>query len=232
MGNGFTFELETLIFWGLTKALAELTGDEEHRISVYGDDIICGRKTALAVMQFFPLIGFTINRKKSFLDGPFRESCGKHYFNGSDVTPFYVRKPMDTILRMYWAANSVRKYSKLLWGLDPRWKPVYDFVVGSIPRFWRTIRGPSSAPSDACLHSDWDSVRPSYSKKYFGWQYRQVSLETRELGVDGTGRFRKSLWDLERQRLGEYGSDVIVPYRPRLIKAHSPQWPQTGPWLV
>jgi hypothetical protein len=40
MGNGYTFELETLIFLSLAYAWARLHGEDVDRISVYGDDII------------------------------------------------------------------------------------------------------------------------------------------------------------------------------------------------
>lgn len=88
MGNGFTFELESLIFW----ALAEATRDElgmEGCVSVYGDDIIIpsgAYELFVEVLQYF---GFAVNPKKSHAHGPFRESCGKHYFGGIDVTPIY-----------------------------------------------------------------------------------------------------------------------------------------------
>lgn len=91
MGNGFTFELESLIFW----ALAESTRDElgvGGCVSVYGDDIILPSSACevfMAVLQYF---GFAANPKKTHSAGPFRESCGKHYFGGQDVTPVYQQK--------------------------------------------------------------------------------------------------------------------------------------------
>ena len=91
MGNAFTFELESLIFWALSSAVVELTCDESRhgRVSVYGDDIIVPREAACGVIQVLNLLGFATNESKTFLRGPFFESCGKHYFQGTDVTPFY-----------------------------------------------------------------------------------------------------------------------------------------------
>ncbi len=90
MGNAFTFELESLIFWALTRACAYLT-QTPGKISVYGDDIICPSGLKDAILSTFEFCGFTINTKKSFFEGTFRESCGKHWDSGIDVTPFYVR---------------------------------------------------------------------------------------------------------------------------------------------
>jgi len=95
MGNGFTFELESLIFWALTRAVARIVS-VRGRISVYGDDIICPSKMVPALIQVFHWVGFKVNTKKSYWTGLFRESCGKHYYNSRDVSPFFIREPVKT----------------------------------------------------------------------------------------------------------------------------------------
>lgn len=90
MGNGFTFELESLIFWSLTRSVMYFSGIRG-RVSVYGDDIICPAKGARRIARVFHWLGFRVNAKKSNWTGGFRESCGKHYYHGLDVTPFYLR---------------------------------------------------------------------------------------------------------------------------------------------
>jgi hypothetical protein len=77
----------------MTKALAYLNGIKG-RISVYGDDIIAPAGLVPRMIRVFSWYGFTINPKKSSWRGGFRESCGKHYYFGWDVTPFYVREPV------------------------------------------------------------------------------------------------------------------------------------------
>lgn len=88
MGNAFTFELESLIFWALVEATCEY-GEHEGAVSVYGDDIIVPRSSYEDVVDVLTHCGFSINMDKSFKDGDFFESCGKHYFQGVDVTPAY-----------------------------------------------------------------------------------------------------------------------------------------------
>jgi len=88
MGNGFTFELETLIFWGLTEALRDCL-HVRGRVSVYGDDIICPIELDKFLPVLLDLVGFSVNTKKTHFGGVFRESCGKHFFGGYDVTPIY-----------------------------------------------------------------------------------------------------------------------------------------------
>lgn len=92
MGNGFTFEIESLIFWALTTTLCEEMGESTECVSVYGDDIICPVRVVPELIELFAYVGFTTNVKKTHYADMFRESCGKHYFKGSDVTPIYQKE--------------------------------------------------------------------------------------------------------------------------------------------
>lgn len=88
MGNGYTFELESLIFYAICKVAARVNST----ISVYGDDIIVEAADCENVIKWLEFFGFSTNRSKTFTVGHFRESCGKHYYFGADVTPFFVRR--------------------------------------------------------------------------------------------------------------------------------------------
>lgn len=97
MGNGFTFELESLIFYALASAVAD-------NISVYGDDIICPTDSAQRVIAVLSSAGFSVNTEKSYITGPFRESCGSDNFCGFDVTPVYLRslpKTLEDLLKFH-----------------------------------------------------------------------------------------------------------------------------------
>lgn len=94
MGNAYTFELESLIFWAISSSVYEEVFQRslplrQEVVSVYGDDIIvpveCFELTR-AVLEYY---GFSLNKKKSFSSGPFRESCGADYYKGSFIRPFY-----------------------------------------------------------------------------------------------------------------------------------------------
>nr|WKV34114.1 MAG: RNA-dependent RNA polymerase [Riboviria sp.] len=88
MGNGFTFELESLIFWAIAQSISELEGVGE-RVSVYGDDIILPVECLPYLQEVFDAVGFTVNTEKTHFASAFRESCGGHYYLGRDVTPIY-----------------------------------------------------------------------------------------------------------------------------------------------
>jgi hypothetical protein len=91
MGNGFTFELESLIFWSVAKACSELL-NLESEVSVYGDDIIIDSRGYDLLTRSLSELGFFVNSEKSFSSGPFRESCGADWFKGTWIRPFYVKQ--------------------------------------------------------------------------------------------------------------------------------------------
>lgn len=85
MGNGFTFELESLIFFAIASVVSE------QLVQVYGDDIVvrsCDFDSVVAALNHF---GFSVNPDKSFNTGHFRESCGRDYFGGVPVRPCFVK---------------------------------------------------------------------------------------------------------------------------------------------
>ncbi len=89
MGNGYTFELESLIFWALSSACTELSGEDRDLVSVYGDDIIVPVKAVDLLMATLTWCGFNLNREKSFWTGKFRESCGADWLDGDAVRPVF-----------------------------------------------------------------------------------------------------------------------------------------------
>lgn len=89
MGNGFTFPLESLIFYAL--ACACVPEEDAHQISVYGDDIIVPTHAYSELVSLLEVCGFSVNLSKSFSSGPFRESCGADYLRGISIRPSYIK---------------------------------------------------------------------------------------------------------------------------------------------
>jgi hypothetical protein len=107
MGNGFTFPLESLIFWAVAKAAILQDGYPclQSDIAVYGDDIIIREKCVGSALRALTWSGFTVNHEKSFFSGPFKESCGADYFLGTDVRPFYLKRRLDHAQDYYFVCN-------------------------------------------------------------------------------------------------------------------------------
>ena len=91
MGNGLVFPLETILFHCITEACCEYEGIRYPIVSTYGDDIIVSSGAAKRVIEVLEEIGLKINSEKSFVDGPFRESCGSDWYSGYDVRPIFMR---------------------------------------------------------------------------------------------------------------------------------------------
>jgi hypothetical protein len=108
MGSALTFPIEAMVFstivmMGVAKVLnkpvdRELCEEFRGQVRVYGDDIIVPKAYAVSVSQLLEAFGFRVNRGKSFWTGEFRESCGKEYFRGHDVSVVRVRRALPTAL--------------------------------------------------------------------------------------------------------------------------------------
>jgi hypothetical protein len=106
MGSALTFPLEamvftTLIFMGIEQELKRpLTPrDVKHfsdQVRVYGDDIVCPVDYVYPVVSMLESFGIRVNGSKSYWSGKFRESCGKEYYNGFDVSIVKVRRVFPT----------------------------------------------------------------------------------------------------------------------------------------
>nr|UJQ85917.1 MAG: hypothetical protein 3 [Leviviridae sp.] len=110
MGSALTFPIEamvfsTIIFMALARAEADWEEDESrarvdtglimrHRsgVRVFGDDIVVPVRFVHRVVEYLELFGFKVNSNKSFWTGRFRESCGKEYYHGHDVSVVRVRR--------------------------------------------------------------------------------------------------------------------------------------------
>lgn len=132
MGNGFTFELETLLFWSLAKAYALLHGNTG-TISVYGDDIIVPSEIADGVVMTLEAFGFLPNRRKTFTTGFFRESCGAHFYRGIDIKPFYIRKPITGLRELMHILNRIRGWGNVAGMADPRLYEVWSRLSQLVP---------------------------------------------------------------------------------------------------
>lgn len=108
MGNGFCFPLETLIFWSLVQAVYDHNELPDRTCAVYGDDIIVYQSAALELIEVLEVAGFDTNTSKTFVYGPFRESCGQDFFNGVNVRPFVLDEVIENWGQVYHLINSLR----------------------------------------------------------------------------------------------------------------------------
>jgi hypothetical protein len=134
MGNGFTFDLETLIFYVAAVTCCEAGGVSAREVSVYGDDVIIPSVVYESFCSLCEFLGFSVNRQKSFSSGPFRESCGSHYFMGSDCKPLHLEDALSQPRRVYNFANMLRLWSHNFYGCDGRFRNLFYYLVNSVPK--------------------------------------------------------------------------------------------------
>lgn len=158
MGNGATFELETLIFAAISCEVTEKLGYRGllgQDVFVYGDDIIVPDPCFRALKSVLEYCGFSVNAEKSFHgDTPFRESCGGDYLLGVDVRGLYLKESPDDD-----PAALIALHNQLV-ALNARFAHIagayldnaIGFVRNSIPAAYRRA-GPRHL-GDLVLHSD------------------------------------------------------------------------------
>jgi hypothetical protein len=110
MGSALTFPIEamvflTCVFLGIERSLnTQFTSKSALKrhasgVRIYGDDIIVPVDCVYDVIDQLERFGARVGSDKSFWIGKFRESCGKEYYDGFDVSIVKVRREFPTSRR-------------------------------------------------------------------------------------------------------------------------------------
>lgn len=237
MGNGYTFELETLIFYGLCLAVADLLGEKDHRVAVYGDDIIVPTAMVPKLLELLKYSGFTPNIKKTHVSGPFRESCGKHYFLGHDVTPFYVKRPVRVLTDLFLLHNQIYRWvSRMRWDKDlPRseLRSVVTDLRKQAPSRWRKPRIPDHYGDGAFIGTFDECTPPRAPFGLEGYRVGLLAAVSRSSEIEIKGRMLSALvsikgsWSPSKDAIQfkePCGGGVSLPPRTREVMTLVPQY--------
>jgi hypothetical protein len=217
MGNAYTFELESLIFWALTASVRDYL-DIEGPISIFGDDIICPVGCVPLLQETLTWCGFSINMDKSFWTGCFRESCGADWYNGFDVRPWYLKKEISDRslftahnffmrkgeIELAKAALSFTQRKHRVWGPDGMGDGhLLGSFQGKLPRRYRAKQWAGvyfkSWKGVPCVNKtrerQTDSLLPSYSVEARTGEASSTNPYT----VRGTKRYKKTSLYTTRQ---------------------------------
>jgi len=106
MGSALCFPFEAMVFLtivliGIEESLNRPLAHKDilslrDKVRIYGDDIIVPVDHVQSVVAALEQFGARVNRGKSFWNGKFRESCGKEYYDGHDVSIVKVRRMLPT----------------------------------------------------------------------------------------------------------------------------------------
>jgi hypothetical protein len=199
MGNGFTFPLQSLIFYSMAYAVLEYEGklDQVNQINAYGDDIIIPVDSVVLFSALCDFYGFKMNIRKTYYSGYFRESCGCHYFAGVDAKPIYLRDRLAKVQDVYLLANSVRRSRP---NKSRSVRELWDFLVSSVPKSLR-FRIPDRF-GDGGFISPFDEATPPKARHGFeGFRFLCLSEVSIGTPFQGPGPLLAGLWNLHRRGL-------------------------------
>lgn len=191
MGNGSTFETESLLFRALAGACCSVLGLEETSVFVYGDDVVLPKEAYPLFKEVLEFSGFVVNDDKTHTDGPFRESCGGHYWCGTDVTPFYVREDVDHLDRLFLLHNNVWRWLQRNPDICSKQKAreLLAWIRSHAPDEWRKPRLHNANVGDGAFVGKptigqqpkqfWDCSREvATTRRYQGWEGLGVNVLT------------------------------------------------------
>lgn len=241
MGNGFTFELESLIFYCVASEVTKLCGEDQSLVGIFGDDVVLPSKASAEFRRFSALLGFYVNPDKSFDQGSFRESCGAYFYAGVDVKPLYLRGRVKSLREVFTLANGLRQlaHRSNYIGCDRRFRSFWNSLVHKVPKSFRRF-GPlelgdsvlTENPDTSLRHPGWD-----------GWLVPAFPSRPVVVSHDGFGHLLARLRQISTQhrqgtimlfnRTTTDGNDVPLRGRAKIFykKIFCPRWYDMGPWL-
>jgi hypothetical protein len=251
MGNGYTFELESLLFYGVVTGCCEALGLSREDVTVYGDDLIFPNAAQELVLRTLDFLGFSVNSDKTFGKGVFHESCGTDWFKGQNVRPFFLRSDLSDFESVcYLYANSIRLWAHRRnngMGCDARMLPAWLVCFTAVkPQSRHRI---PYGFGDVGFVTDFDLAVPSLINLTSSEQkkLRKRSHERRSRGWSGFMFPYRSIKSIEKRiseqgcltaflngNLSEY-TQAIEALRgryapPKTRVGHVLEWPNLGPW--
>ena len=149
MGSALCFPFEEMVF--LTIIFSAMESQEPStrftrkdisrfvgKVRAYGDDLIVPVEHVQCVIDWLDSFGMKVNVNKSFWNGMFRESCGKEYYAGTDVSLVRVRRlfpssrrEVPEVIAMVEARNQF--YSAGLWSTAAALDEIIEKVLPHFP---------------------------------------------------------------------------------------------------
>jgi len=237
MGNGYTFELETLIFFSVIRGVCECLNTPMDNVIAYGDDLIFPAAALELATRTLTFLGFSVNPEKTFSKGRFRESCGADFFDSHNVRPVFLRSDhhdFETICFLY--ANNLRRWAHRRNGgnaCDGRLLPAWLRCFTAVKPHLRFLV--PEGFGDVGFIADFDNATPyiSYPKGngWAGYHFKYRSVRAKERVVSALGsyiaflsgnpsEFRQGVESLR----GHFSAATTKT-------GYVLTWPNLGPWV-
>jgi len=206
MGNGFTFPMMTMTILMLVYANRRINHGGPYRFvdwsctGVFGDDIIVPTYEYDSLCERLNESGLLVNHDKSFKAGPFRESCGGDYYEGYNITPFYV-KVLNTHADIYTAINQLLKWCGAHALFAPRaLKWLVDLLGTKVLVVPEWMQDTSGIRSMRCPRKFKYLKLVPNPVRYSGWSEMRLACG----GYLSTKGNSDSLWGMPRPRYNRY----------------------------
>jgi hypothetical protein len=198
MGNGYTFELESLIFYSLAHSVCRYLKLPTHEVNSYGDDIIIPVAGYELLTKVLNCLGFTVNLEKSYHAGPFRESCGKDFFLGCQVRPLFLKRSPSASSLMYWC-NHIRRMQDYI--NDPVYKHLWLGFKNLVPRIFHNLEGPDGAGDGHFIvpFEEYSGNRV-HSKRKCGWEgygFYTMTAQSINFRTNGLANYAAALYGVQ-----------------------------------
>jgi len=204
MGSALCFPIEALVFYtSIIASRIQAAGDRVDRRSVhhygrdvyvYGDDLIVPADEAPVICDDLEALGFKVNRRKSFWNGKFRESCGVDAYAGQQVTPVYLRADVptdrtDVVGLLSTMSTTEQLYSAGMWETAAALREAVEEIFGSLPEV------PVNSPAVGWHHHSEVVPRSRWNDDFQRLEYRCWVVEApRETDtLDGSAALAKCL---------------------------------------
>lgn len=214
MGSALCFPIESMVFYTICimsglKTLGLAMKDKNVKlvtshIHVFGDDLVVPTSWSTVLTQMLESARFKVNVSKSFVSGPFRESCGMDAMNGVQVTPVYIRRPLPMSKKDHQAiistvASANLFYKKGYWATAAFMRNFIESFLGSLPHV-----------ADDSPGVGWHSFEQfrtvqKWNRNLHRFEYRGFIAKSRERKDEVTGAARLLKYFIRRGK----GADPI-----------------------
>ncbi len=234
MGSALCFPIEAMVF--LTIIFLGIERDHRTsldrrtiqsyvgRVRVYGDDIIVPVEHVHTVVELLETFGFLVNSNKSFWTGRFRESCGKEYYEGTDVSVVRVRRMFPTSQQDAQGVVSIVSLRNQLFHAG--YVDSVDWLDGKIQEVIKYF--PRVEPSSPVLGRH-HYERPFVDARKFDRALQRplvrgyvVSSRLPINSIDGGDALLKVFLDMSRRENGG-GTNVVPSEKDHLLRSGRPQ---------
>lgn len=132
MGNGFTFEVLSLVLLAIGRAI-------DPKCSTYGDDVVISNAHANLFIKCCESVGFQPNMKKTFVYSPFRESCGAFFHDNIGYITSYDFHFVESYADLIVTCNKALEIANMGYDCSSDFSTLYEKLLVHVPA---SLKGP------------------------------------------------------------------------------------------